>query len=349
MLLTNISNAQENKLKSKLIDGNYTWGTASKEQIDSYYFDLTPIQTTKFKSHFRISLKGQIIDIYYTDNKIYKGKLTNYTTEYIYVKNKNTGREEKESFQSVFEQIDLEQSKIETVVEKLITTKLPEVPTDSLITLWKQSYLHCNSLAFQYAINGKYFQQIFHCPWWQNDSVEYKSTVLENYLNIKSTFQLDSLYKNFQNKLPNGKTYSRDGYIMMYKMTDKQQKKWNKNKPKRDYMESIKDTVDKYIEVQIKKQEIKSAEIDCFGSYKLIIGKNGKLKKITIQSFDKPKLEDSLGEYLADKKEIRKCKKKIKQIFTSVDLGFLKLETQIFRTLIFGSNNQVILRDDTAY
>lgn len=351
LLLTICISGQKNGLRTKLIDENYSWSNKSAEQLDSFYFDLQPIQTTKFKSHFRISLTGQTIDFFSSDNLEFHGKLTNYITEYITVKSKESDYDQSKEHQYVIEQIELEQTKVDKIIEKLIKTGQPEIPTDTLINSWQHNFLHCNSLVFQFNLNGKYTKQIFHCPWGQKESVEYKNIVLDNYQTLKSTFQLDSLYDSFESKLPKGKTYSRDGYRMMYKWTDKQSENFAKTKPQRDFMKSVKDTIDIYINSELKKQDIKLNGIDCFEDYRLTFGKNGKLKTIKLSHHDKPTLKKSLGlgDYLTDKKEIRKCKRKIKQIFSSIDLSFLNLETEIYRTFSFDHKNEYQLRDDTIY
>lgn len=351
LLLTICVSGQENGLRTKLIDENYSWRNKTAEQLDSFYFDLQPIQTTKFKSHFRISLTGQTIDFYSLDNVKFHGKLTNFITEYITVKSKDSDYDQSKKHQYVIEQIDLVQTKVDKFVEGLIKTGQLEIPTDTLISSWQRNFLHCNSLVFQFNIDGKYTKQIFHCPWGQKDSVEFKSIILDNYETLKSTFQLDSLYNSFEAKLPKGKTYSRDGYRMMYKMTDQQSEHWRKSQPHRDFMKSVKDTIDTYLNSELQKQDIKLNGIDCFEDYRLTFGKNGKLKRITLSDYDKPTLKKSLGlgDYLTDKKEIRKCKRKIKQIFSDIDLSFLKLETEIYRTFSFGLDNKIQLRDDTIY
>lgn len=334
LLLTICVSGQENGLRTKLIDENNSWRNKTAEQLDSFYFDLQPIQKTKFKAHFRISLTGQTIDFYSSDNVKFQGKLTNYITEYITVKSKDSDYDQSKEYQYVIEQIVLEQTKVDKFVEGLIKTGQLEIPTDTLISSWQRNFLHCNSLVFQFNIDGKYTKQIFHCPWGQKDSVEFKSIILDNYETLKSTFQLDSLYDSFESKLPNGKSYSRDGYRMMYKMTDQQSEHWRKSKPQRDFMKSVKDTIDTYLNSELQKQDIKLNGIDCFEDYRLTFGKNGKLKKVTLSDYDKPTLKKSLGlgDYLTDKKEIRKCKRKIKQIFSDIDLSFLNLETEIYRT-----------------
>ena len=134
-------------------------------------------------------------------------------------------------------------------------------------------------------------------------------------------------------------------------MTDKQSENWEKTQPKRDFMKSVKDTLDSYINTELKKQRVELEEIDCFQDYGLTFGTNGKLKKVAISKQDKPKLKNSLGlgDYLADKKEIRKCKSKIRQIFSEIDLSFLNLEYEIHRTFSFDYNREFQLRDDTIY
>ncbi len=350
-LLTIFASGQENGLRTKLIDENYSWRNKTAEQLDSFYFDLQPVQTTKFKSHFRISLTGQTIDFYSSDNVKFHGKLTNFITEYITVKSKDSDYDQSKEYQYVIEQISLEKTAVDKFVKGLIKTGQLEIPTDTLISSWQRNFLHCNSLVFQFNIDGKYTKQIFHCPWGQKDSVEYKNIVLDNYQSLKSTFQLDSLYDSFEDKLPKGKTYSRDGYRMMYIMTDQQSEHWRKGQPQRDLMKSVKDTVDSYINSELKKQDIKLNGIDCFEDYRLTFGKNGKLKSVTLSHHDKPTLKKSLGlgDYLADKKEIRKCKRKIKQIFSTIDLSFLNIETEIYRTFSFDHKNKYQLRDDTIY
>lgn len=350
LFLTICACGQGNSLRTKLIDDNYSWITLSGAQLDSFYFDLQPIQTTKFKTHFRVSMTGQIIDFYYYENEKYQGKLTNYTTEYISVKNKDAYYNQSKEYCYVIEQIELEQAKVEKFVEKFIKTGQIEIPTDTLIASWERNYLDCNSLVFQFNINGKYTKQIFHCPWGQKDSVEFKSIIIDNYQTLISTFQLDSIYEVFESKLPNGKIYSRDGHIMMHKLTVKQSENWKKTQSQKEFMKSVKDSVDSYLNSELTKQSIELNGINCFENYRLTFGQNGKLKDISLSHYDKPKLKNSLGlgDYLADKREIRKCRRKIKQMFGEIDMSFLNLKYEIYRTFSFNHKAEYQLSDVTT-
>ena len=107
LLLTICVSGQENGLRTRLIDENYSWKNNTTKQLDSIYFDLQPIQTTKFKSHFRITLVGQTIDFYSSDNVKFHGKLTNYITEYNTVISKDSDYAQSKEYQYVIEQIDL--------------------------------------------------------------------------------------------------------------------------------------------------------------------------------------------------------------------------------------------------
>lgn len=339
------------ELQSKKIDKDYSWRTATKSQIDSFYYDLNPVQYSKMQTHIRISLTGQVVDLFSTNGVNYGGVLTNIITKYSSEKVKGEEYEKSIAKQEVFQKIKLDNVKVKYVIDSLISSKQLDIPTDSLILNWNRNYLHCGSIYFQYNINRRFTTQQYFCPWSQNDTVTFKAVIVDNYNLIKTTFTLDSLYKQFENKLPNGESYSRDGYRMMYKMTDKQSENWVKNKPRRDYLRSIKDTVDNYINTNLSKQKVKLVEIDCFEDYRLVFGIKGKLRKIVISKFDKPKLRNSLGlgDYLSDKKEIRKCKRIIKEIFRNIDLSFLNLEHEFYRTFSFDYKGQIQIIDDTTY
>jgi len=351
VLTINSAQGQDNGLRTKLIDDAYTWTTATSEQLDSFYFSLQPIQTTRYKTHIRILLSGQSIDFYSSDNEEYFGRLTNYITQYITVKDKKSDAKKTEAYQYFFEQIDLDQRLVNEVVKKLLNSKQFDIPTDTLMAYWHSNFMHCDAFVFHFNFNGRYTNQIFNCPWGQKDTVKFKQLVLDNYQTLKSNLQLDSLYHLFENKLPKGKSYSTDGYRMMYKMTAKQVENWSKGKSLRDYMKSVKDTVDSYIKTELKKQKIVTEDLSCHCNFHLTFGTNGKLKKVKISHYDKPKLMESigLGDYLEDKKEIRKCKTKIRQIFKNIDLSFLNLEYEIYRTFRFDSDNGFQLSDNTIY
>src|SRR5690606_24276685 len=112
-----------------------------------------------------------------------------------------------------------------------------------------------SSISYEFLYKENYSSKRYFCPWGQNDSINHKLTIIENYDFIKTTLSLDSLYEAFSNRLPKGKTYSKDGgYRIRYIMTEKQAEGWTKDKPRRDYLKSIKDTIDTYINTKLNSQ-----------------------------------------------------------------------------------------------
>ncbi|NAY93471.1 hypothetical protein GTQ34_16285 [Muricauda sp. JGD-17] len=349
IILSPVVNSQE--ILYKKTNKNYSWRTATKSQIDSFYYGLEPINSSKKKIHLRISLTGQLIDLFSTDGVNYMGVLTNVITEYGSEKVKGQDYESNVARQEVFQKIDLDKIKVKYVIDSLNSSKLLNFPTDSLIPNWNNNFLHCSYIHIQQKINQKFKSQEYYCPWSQDDSLSFKSIIVDNHQLLKKVFHLDSLYSSFQNKLPKGKTYSRDGYRLMYKLTDKESAGWNQDKPRRDYLKGIKDTVDNYLKSRLDNLDIELVEIDCFEDYRLVFGKNGKIKKIRVSKYDKPKLKNSLGlkHFLEEKSEVRKCKRKIREVFDEMDLSFLSLKHEIHRTFSFDHKKQFHLTDDTIY
>lgn len=314
---------------------------------DSLEVALIDIEKSNFTFYFRLLLSGQTVEIYSQDNETYEGNIINSIKEYNDIKFGNEYRTQATKLYT--EKVHIESSTASSVAQQIISSGQLSIPTDTLIEKWKRWYLHCGSLNFEIKYSGKYFEQSFHCPWRQPDFVEFKAMILSNYDLLKRELKLDSIYHNFWSQLPKGKTYSRNGYGMTYIMTDEQEANWNKDKPRRDYLKSIRDTIDSYLRAELQKQQFKLDEIHCFEDYRLTFNEDGKLWKLKVSDYNKPKLIDGLNWYLEDKREIRKCKKLIKNAFKEIDLSLFKLEYKVYRTLSFRLEGEIQLRDDTIY
>jgi len=321
---------QVNNLQFKQVDKNYTWRTA-QEQRDNFYFNLTPVRNSKMQKHIRFYATGIIIDLFTNDNQLYEGFVITYIYDYVY--DKKTDNSERKHI--IFEKISLDSEKVKLVMERLIERQF-EIPTDSLIQNWSKYIADGYGIEFTFKIDKQFKTQYYGNPKYQNDSVDYKHIIVDNHNYISTTFNLDSINKVFKNKLPKGKSYS-SGNIIICILTDRDVKKWNKNKPIRDYMEFVSDTINNYLKTELLKQNIMMKN-DCRDDYLIIFGKNGKLKKVKIYDSDKPKLKDYYGDFkgfLEDKREIRKCQLEIKKIFKNMNLSFIKPKYKIYRTFTF--------------
>lgn len=317
-------------------------------EIDSFYHLLPVVKNSKFKIHIRVSLTGQTIDLYSNDKISFQGTLTNNITEYKSVKTK--GGERSESSQVVYQTFQLDSTLSSEVATKILQSGQDNIPTDSLVKNWKKWYLHCGSIFFQFKENNNYIEQSFHCPWSQPDSVEFKKTIISNYKFLEDKLQLETRFGTFESLLPKGKTYSKDGYGIMYIMTNEQSKAWEKDRPKRDYLKSIKDTINDFLNNRLKEVRVDygSKESPCF-SATLKFNRKGKLKSVKTNKSDRPKIFDGLSSYFEEMIEETKCKKSIKRIFENINLASFNTKYDIYRTFYDFSDGGWTIVDDTMY
>lgn len=318
---------QENVLKIKMIDEEHSLGILNlNENIDNFYFHSQPINPTIYKSQIRISLPGQEIDFFSLDGKNYQGLLTNFILEYNNINKNDIYYNRKEVFKFLYEEIKLENNIVESMVGNLLSTNQLDVPTDNLITNWQSdfsnSYKNCDAIIFQFNINENYTRQIFHCPWYQKDTVKFKYLILKNLDSLYSKFQLDTLYNLFKEKLPKGKTYTKNGLSFTYVYTEQEYDFLQKIKFKIDTINSIKDTVNCLINDNPKNLKNKLRNIPYLEFYYLNFRKNGKLKKIKTSNYNINYQNNSqnIEKKIFKKNESRKKKSNIKMLFNGDDI-----------------------------
>lgn len=346
-ILIGLNSYSQNELQSVNLSDEYSWRSHSQSELNEFYFKVEPITKSVYKYHFRHQRDGQIIDIYSDNGKVFSGELINSITQYKEIKTDYGTDSKANSY--IYESVQLNTDSATKVGAMILNQKFYSTPTDTLIAGWNFGWLDCSGISFSFKIQNNFQVSEYTCHWHQNDSINYVTSIKTMYDTFGQILDLQKEYSEFESKLEKGKTYSRNGFIMMYIMTEKQSLAFQKSKPQRDYLKSIKDTIDTYLKAEIAKQKIEFNEIDCFENYQLTFNENGKLKDVKVSDYDKPKLSDGLDFYIEDKREIRKCKKRIKQIFKEIDLSSFNLKYKIYRTLSFGLENEAQLGDNTIY
>lgn len=341
--------AQTDELKTVELDTNFNWRNSTLAELDSFYYNLPVVENSQYLTHFRISLSGQTIDFFSRDNESFQGLLTNVITEYRPVK-KEWGKSS-ESSNYVFQKTMINSTLSTNIAKKILQSGQNLIPTDSLIPSWNKWYLHCGSIKFQFKLGENYSEQSFHCPWSQPDTTMSAEVIVSNYELLETELELKKAYDDFQSKLAKGKTYSRNGYMMMYIMTKEQNEAWKKDKPRRDYLKAKKDTIDNYLNLQLDSLQatFDSTDYSCNTSYHLTFAKNGRLKDIWTHPDGKMKIGDGLSRYIEDRIEIRRCYRQIKRIFKKVNLGSFDLEYEVYRTFHFDLGDGWMITDDTIY
>jgi hypothetical protein len=321
------ANCQENGLKIKINDEDDSLGILNmNENIDNFYFHRLPINPTIYKSQIRISLPGQEIDFFSLDGKNYQGLLTNFILEFNNKNKNDIYYNRKEVFKFIYEEIKLENNIVEKMVENLLSINQLVLPTNNLITGWQSdfsnSYKNCNAIIFQFNINENYTRQIFHCPWYQKDTVKFKNLILKNLDSLYTKFQLDTLYYLFEKKLPKGKTYTKDGISFSYLYTEQEYDFLQKIKLNKDKINSIKEKVNCLINDNPKNLKNNLRNIPYLEFYFLNFRKNGKLKKIKTSNYNTNYQNNSqhIEKKSLKKSESREKKSNIKMLFNGDEM-----------------------------
>ncbi len=317
---------------------------------DSFVLEQINIEKSNFPFYYRIYLNGQIINVYKDSTNNFKAEVVNFIKSYYY--QKVNGEYSLKANKLHTERITIDNILADSIGNLLVKSNQIYIPhSDTLIKHWDRWYLHCGNLDFEIKSDQLFKKQSFHCPWNQPDSVAFKDIILFNYMLLKKEFRLDSVYNSFWLSLPKGAYYSNSGYGMTYKMTDKQEEQWKNDKPRRDYLKSIKDTIDIYINSELAriKPTYKNYPDNCYETFYLTFSKKGRLRKIKTHSMNRATFALGMMFYLEDVYEMYKCKSQIRKVFRKMKLKSFDLRYEFRRSFNFNSGDEWTLTDDTIY
>ena len=312
------------------IDNNYELNDNSSDDFVKYYFKLINIKNSNYKIHFRYLKNSQVIDIYSNDNINFDGEILNYLTEQKSIKGSDHTTTPNKY---VYEILKLDEKTSNQIGKDILNSNLQEIPDSKEIKNWSQNWLDCGSISFILKINSKITEKNFSCPWQQNDSINYVKSLKLIYNRIDNNDSIKNKFDEFKNKLEKGKSYS-NGFLQMYFFTYKESESWKLNKPKRDYLKTIKDTITNYLDFKVNETITNTNGLDCFEDYHLFFSEKGKLLEIKIQG----KLD----------KEERKCIKIIKNRLKNIKIDFVETKYSFERVLHF-YNNKPSVYDNTIY
>ncbi len=335
-MTSSVSFSQDNLIRKDLNEDIGSTYLTEFNQAE-YYFDLLPLENSKYDFHFRYIKSGQIIDLHSENYKDFSGQIINFIQETKEVKTEYGYNAEPINY--VFNKVKIADTSATKLGQYILKEKTNEIPTDSLIPKWNFNWLDCGAIKFKYKVADKISNQTYTCAQNQNDSIAYVvdiknlKDVLSNNLELKSSFD------NFTNELPKGASYKIDGWITMFKLSEKQLEWREKNKPMRDYLKTVKDTIDNYLESELNRLIPKSADLDCFDEYRLTFNKNGRLKSM--------KVDMGFWERMFDK-DYQKCRRILKKAFKEIKIDFIDPKYMFYRDLSFGGK-EIYITDPTLY
>ena len=338
VLLISLNVNSQESLKSVEIDPEYIWGNSEYWERDSVYFNLPSVKNSTYESHFRIYLDSYLIDLFSNNETTYSGIITTKITQLK--PQKNEWGESWVDDRIYFNQVKIKDSLATNLALSIIESGQPKARTESFLDYWKTRFLHCSSIQFHFKIGDYFRPQHYSCPWGQDTTKSEVITVLNVYNEISEKLELGKLFDELKSELPRGRTYSNDGYRLLYLMTDKELKAWEKNAPRRDYLDSVKDTTISYLKSYLSEKSELNTDVECFETFSLKIGKDGYLNDISVLHYDKPKLRDGFKE----RKRVKNCERMLSKIFSKIDLSTFELEYPLVRTIRFSYDDKILVR-----
>ena len=336
-LFATLQATSQNKFQRINLNDKLSWNNSTRDARNEYYFGLKSVSTSKNQYHFRYQNSNQIIDLYSDNGVNFKGKIINTAQENREIKT-NYGTDSK-AFNYIYETEEIQKSAATKAGKFILSTESYSIPTDSLIKNWNFNWLDCSGIDIDYKVKSKLFTKSYSCPWNQKDSTNYVIELktlmdtLNEFLNVKNS------YSQFKNRLPKGKSYTVNGWINMYVMTDKEHEAWKKSEPIRNFQKSIKDTIDNYLEMELNRLIPNSTELKCYDEYRLTFSKNGRLKKMDVDLGFWEKFTD---------KDYKACKRILKRAFRKIRIDFIDPKYTFQRDLVFGQK-EIYIADPTIY
>lgn len=278
--------------------------------------------TTRF--YFRFHNAGQVLDLYSHDLKTFKGTVTCYTYAYeLY----DTKKQTQKTSALFSQQVKLDSSIARRIFQ--LTGTVSTIPTDDSIKGWRQG-LDGVTYMFEHSSPASYSFKSYWTPSAQD------STLMEAKL---IRLFVDTIYKLVVTKAENDffatlkpGSYTADNFIITYKPTEKQKARWKKYKPYRDYLNSVNDTLNRYLSDTLTQLlNAKGELLPEYTDYVLTFSPRNKLKKI------KPK-----GGYLdlADWRDVHKGKRKLRKAFRKIRVNFVHSKVR-YRKVVSGDKKKV--------
>ncbi|MEM6261509.1 MAG: hypothetical protein AAGI38_03300 [Bacteroidota bacterium] len=335
MFLVSHGLAQMDSLMVTQFDTAYTYLNSTLAQRDSIYLGLEVVRNSPHKIHIRRSTTGgfgQTVDLFSSDGISFQGILTQSIMEYVYVKSKEGGSSG--PVRVYFKKSPMDSVDANELGRTIMQSGFVSMSEDSVNNNWSRRFFHCEGIMFQMKLDDQYQMFEFICPRGQPDSVPYKSLVIHMDSLFEQKLDFSNRYsREFIQSLPLGKTYSRTGYMHIYRFTEEERKWWEEDRPRREYLEFIKDTVDSYLQTELAKYDVDTNKCDCCYKFGLRYDLNGKLSAFEVHDHVKPKLEDGLSWFLEDWKYLRRCKREMKRIFRKISLKHFNLKHTVYRVV----------------
>lgn len=310
---------------------------------DSLYFNLPMVENSKHIIHVRIELEMQRIDIYSDDSINYHGFITNTIPQ----SDSRIGWFERIEFENqVFQHVELDSSIAMELANQIFSARIDTFPTAREIESWDNFWLHAKRIGYQFKIGNSYKISSYYAFMNQADSVPYASPIANNYVFIRDSLGLDTIYQEFTDLLPAGYKYTL-GYYSVYKSTPEETEAWIAGATRRNYLRANEKRIDSIIHMQLDTMNIPTPDCSCFTGFELYFDTDGKMKSIDVIYYDRPSFSEGPIEYFIKWRKIKYCRRLIKPVFQKIDVG--QIEYPFRRTASYNTDGTISFINSEVY
>jgi len=295
----------------------------NKGTPDSYLFSgkhnmvkklhLAPINKIDYTFYCRMWIDEQVFEIWTNDYKTFQGNITNYTASYE-KRNERNGRKKPSRYFSNIVMMDT------SVAHKTYDLLLPieSITAEDSINEWSRIVYFVETLKEGNYCYKKYWTQ------YVQDSSLIEANLIERFVTqLNQLHNSDSINREFYKRLKPGK-YT-DGSMIIIKYSKKQDRKLRKEFPSRSYLDSISDSLNKYLCENLSHILFPDGIPYTTDSYIFHLRLSPENKITGIKSE---------GDYysLADRIDDLKMKRKVRKAFKQIDLSFVRSEIPYEKT-----------------
>jgi len=305
----------------------------NEQKDDSSKFGLSNLMTSQDSFHFRFCTAGHIIDIWTQDGKVYKGNLVIYTFGY---KEQKAERGYTPFTGPLYDTIAALDSNSARKAYALIKS-VSQIPSQNAIKGWQSGFDGVEYI-FQVSTPSTFNFRSYWTPLAQ-DSTLIEAKIIEKFVSdLDSLASYKSNCRKFTGSLKPG-PYANGGGMVMIKLTPEQNAYYRRTKPYRDYLDSVRSHLNKYLSDTltrlIENQGLHLSFCDIF------------LKFSTENKLIKVKTADELTGK-EDRRNFRLCRKAIIDAFRSIEINFVHSQLAYWKEVQIGSDG-IIVYDTSDY
>lgn len=289
---------------------------------------LSIVASSPHENHIRILQSGQLIDFWETDDS-FSGEVL----DFIQVADTNI-------YHYSITEIPADLSKF--ALNKYAKSGIPGFLKDSVKPDCDAIAFDCFGASIESRWEDIYRETSYFCPWIQEDSLNYIDSVVSFLKYLDATDFLEQTADALFDTIPGGQFYTRNNFMYIYKRTPEQLEAWEKDKPRREYVDSVSKYIDPYIMEEIQKTDSSKVQYCDYSVFYVKYKKNGKFDWIKVAQQSKYKIYEDGYFWFEERREIRKCKRYVRKSVRKIDLSRFDLKYDVVREFTFINDELII-------